>query len=437
MFGLTIVLQSEYGKMVVTAVLFLLTTVFSQAQISPLHRDSSKSDTLLQKESKVVFVIVDGISADMLETAHTSYLDSISKQGGYSRAFVGGAKNTYSETPTISAVGYNSLLTGTWVNKHNVYGNSIENPNYQYPTIFKILKTNFPDKKTAIFSTWIDNRTKLLGENLKQTGNFRTDYAFDGFELDTIRFPHDAEKLYIKHIDKTVAEEAARYILEEGPDLSWVYLEFTDDVGHQYGDGFQMKSAIAFEDMMVGKIWQAVVKRELAFNEEWLLLITTDHGRTKKNGKGHGGQSDRERSTWIVTNSRDTNTYFQNETPAIVDLMPTMIRFMKLKIEDNLTYEIDGVSILGKTDAFNLRAKKKGSSVVVSWQTPDRSEALAQILVATTNNFKSGSQDQYTVVGEVPLKHRTFTLPIIPDTPLMKIVLKSENTTLNTWFFTE
>src|SRR5690349_873275 len=84
------------------------------------------------QKKKVVFMIVDGIPADLVEKVNTPNLDAIAKIGGYKRAYVGGEKGGYSQTPTISAVGYNSLLTGTWVNKHNVWDNDIKAPNYSY-----------------------------------------------------------------------------------------------------------------------------------------------------------------------------------------------------------------------------------------------------------------------------------------------------------------
>src|SRR4051812_41604737 len=83
-----------------------------------------------QKTKKALFIIVDGIPADVIEKVATPNLNLIAKQGKYLRAHVGGDKDTYSQTPTISAVGYNSLLTGTWVNKHNVWDNDIKDPNY-------------------------------------------------------------------------------------------------------------------------------------------------------------------------------------------------------------------------------------------------------------------------------------------------------------------
>jgi predicted AlkP superfamily pyrophosphatase or phosphodiesterase len=140
---------------------------------------------------------------------------------------------------------------------------------------------------------------------LPQTDRLRIDYPFDGFELDTIHLPHDKQSEYIHRIEKKVVDEAACYIRTDSPDLSWVYLEYTDDMGHKYGDSEQFHNAIQIMDDQMGRLYKAIEYRQTNFREDWLIVITTDHGRAQKTGKGHGGQSDRERDTWIVTNAKD------------------------------------------------------------------------------------------------------------------------------------
>lgn len=382
---------------------------------------------------KVLFIIVDGIPADVLEKIATPHMDRIAAIGGYTRAYVGGEKDAYSQTPTISAVGYNSLLTGTWVNKHNVWDNSIEAPNYHYWSIFRHLKAQYPEKKTAVFSSWLDNRTKLVGEGLPETGNLQVDYKFDGLELDTVNFPHDKEREFMRRIDERVVDKATEHVREKAPDLSWVYLEYPDDMGHRFGDSEQLNRAVEIADKQIGRIWEAIAYRQQQHQEEWLIVITTDHGRDSKSGKHHGGQSERERATWIITNAQDLNDYYRKEQPAIVDIMPSIARFMNISLPREALLETDGVPFIGKLSIVQPAATFQDNKIQLSWKALER-EGEVKVWLATTNHFKTGGKDEYRLLKTVPVKDGKATIPANSAfNGFYKIVLEAPHNFLNRW----
>ena len=387
---------------------------------------------LIAREQKAVIIIVDGIPADMVERLELPSVYDMARQGSYGPSHVGGTVGTYNETPTISAVGYNCMLTGTWANKHNVFGNDNLSPNYNYWSIFRIAKAQKEPLKTAIFSSWTDNRTVLLGEGKKETANLEFDFIYDGYDLDTLNYPHKEYHLHVFDYDEVVSSNAAECIRDNAPDLSWVYLWYTDDAGHYFGDGELFDEYAYKADKQIGMIWDAVKYREKAHNEDWMIIVLTDHGRDY-DGFHHGGQSARERGTWIASNHK-LNRYFREGKSAIVDVNPTVCDFLDLEVPDMVRWEQDGISLIGKTIVEGLSLSTYDTDVILKWKAGVKSAPVG-IYAAKANEYALSGTEEWIKVAEVNagVENYRISLKELGYSPFYKFVVKSEHESLNLW----
>lgn len=365
-------------------------------------------------------------------------MDRIRQNGTYKRAFIGGENGTSTETPTVSAPGYMTIITGTWGNKHNVNDNDVTSPNYHYKNIFRLLKEHDCKHTIGIFSSWIINRLKLIGEGLSTAGNIEFDYKFDGYDLDTRTYPHDPLYDHIRQIDQRVVDETVKCFEKTSPDLSWLYLDYTDEVGHLFGDSPQLYESISNLDRHIGRIYDVIERRIQSYGEDWLVIMTTDHGRDPVTGITHGKQSERERTTWILTNSNQTNRYFQEFRPAAVDILPTIARFLELNISKEIVRELDGVPLIGNVSLIQPEISLSNDTLVIQWKALDN-RGNVTVWLSTTNLFPVGLKDDYQFVCSVPIENQRAQFnvkdyPILSQFYTYKIILEGQFNSVNRWF---
>lgn len=228
-------------------------------------------------------------------------------------------------------------------------------------------------------------------------------------------------------------DEASATIRKNAPDLSWVYLEYTDDMGHMHGDSPEFERAVKMLDDQIGRLNAAIEYRENKFKEDWLLVITTDHGRDEKSGKGHGGQSLRQRTTWMVTNYKPLNAYSKRYYPAIVDIMPMISRFMDIKIPLEVQRELDGTPLIGNVSIARAVVNYVQGHLDITWKALEPTGKV-KIWLATTNDFKEGTADKYQLVGDVPVadQHAWIDIKGYPFN-FYKVVLEAPDNMLNQW----
>jgi predicted AlkP superfamily pyrophosphatase or phosphodiesterase len=85
-------------------------------------------------------------------------------------------------------------------------------------------------------------------------------------------------------------------------DFVFIIYENTDSAGHDCGFTYnnpEYKDAFKIEDAYGYELLKAIEARETYDNEDWLIIVTSDHGGI---GGGHGGPSIQERMTFVVMN---------------------------------------------------------------------------------------------------------------------------------------
>lgn len=223
------------------------------------------------QKRKVLFIGIDGTRSDALQQAFTPHLDSLVSVGLF----------TYSSWHTgitVSGPSWSSILTGVSYQKHGVTNNSYTGSKFnQYPYITTLAKQVLPNLYAA----------------------------------EVVEWPPLIDDVYNDHFDKQLktpdGQGATTGLVASNElktndqlDFFFVYFDQVDLTGHN--SGFSPSnpayiSAIEDVDVQVGKLMSALKSRANYADEEWLILVTTDHGGL---GNSHGGVSEQERKIWWI-----------------------------------------------------------------------------------------------------------------------------------------
>ncbi|TWU55091.1 alkaline phosphatase family protein [Rubripirellula reticaptiva] len=227
------------------------------------------------KQPKVLTIGIDGLRSDAFIAAHTPNLDSLAANGMLSLA-TRVTSEAVPQSDTVSGPGWTTFLTGTWADRHGVTDNTFKGRDAkQAPHGFSLAKAIRPELRTASFLDWTP---------LQQ-------FVTTDADINVVVTPNSKDKAASAW---TIADQsltlAAEPVLQHD-DIDWVfvYLGSVDETGHGYGFHPSVPAYIAAienVDRRVGKLVQSVTQRQTIANEDWLFLVSTDHGGE---GTGHGG----------------------------------------------------------------------------------------------------------------------------------------------------
>jgi predicted AlkP superfamily pyrophosphatase or phosphodiesterase len=270
-------------------------------------------------EPKLLLVGVDGVRVDVLETAETPHLDALAAAG-----FV--SKRVRTADPTVSGPCWSSMLTGVWPEKHGVLGNDFQANRYaQYPDFLTRV-----ERADSTFGTYAVVDWPPLGG--PASGGPLLSPSIDRIEV------IDGDSLGYRVADSLSVEAAVSALAEPDLDAAFVYLGDIDVVGHEYGTvGPEYRAAIEWADGRIGMLVEAIRRRPTFEDEDWLVLVSTDHGQT--DAGSHGGESAVERTVFFVASGGAARPA-EEDTVRIVDVAATALAHLGVAIEP--AWELDG-----------------------------------------------------------------------------------------------
>lgn len=232
-----------------------------------------KSDTSVKK--KVLFINIEGAVGLEIKKIMPTNIKKLLEHSKYSWTGL-------SEVNSGDATTWTSLTTGVSFDKHKVENESfirntsLDNTQLQipfFPTIFFQLNKTRPDLKTVTVSSW-----DPLSQLLLIHANKRIDVSTDAQAKDSI----------IKQLvttDPSLALVTFRSVLDAG-----VSNGFTDQ-------NSSYVAAVNTVDAYIGEIVESLKLREKYSKEDWLVIITSNHGGVNNI---YGGSSDKERNIFSM-----------------------------------------------------------------------------------------------------------------------------------------
>ena len=198
--------------------------------------------------------------------------------------------DTVVEMPTVSGPSWSTLLTGKTIATHKVIDNYFQDHNLKDAPDFL---TQALSKNNELTTYAAAGWPPLIDPN--DVGPV----IAEGENIRHLRFARDGETHGYLKVDKEVFDHALETIQDIGPDLSFVYFCGADEAGHRHGTLFgPYFDAIERIDGYVSELHEAIKNRVSNLNEEWLLVLTTDHGHRDEGG--HGGDSPQERASFVI-----------------------------------------------------------------------------------------------------------------------------------------
>ncbi len=376
-----------HKKSLILTILLLLTSLSTQV-------DAAR---------KAILVGIDGLQYEKIQSLNTPNFNRLTLK----KAYTGGVKGDASEQVTSSGPGWSTILTGVWDNKHLITSNSSGLANPKFPSIFKHIHNVNPNLTQASIQHWATPNTTYFKNDVTVVDRIENGLS-----------------------DANVTQAAIEEI-NKGTDFIFMHLDDPDGVGHSSGFGAAYNKSILTADKQLGQIIDAIEASQTSTDNEWLLLVTTDHGRDLT-GHGHGNQTTQEKTIFIGSNQTLNSEFSTSAIPinndfnglyghaAQTSLVPTLLSYLDIPIQN--AWKLDGPSLYAD---IGVRKVMPSPTADLTWISDSLGEAAIykndRLVDAVTANQqqwfdseqnKAGTADYVVDLNDNPVAYRAYHVDI-------------------------
>ena len=248
---------------------------------SPINNSQNEliefQDDLLSSitTNKVLIIGIDGVRGDVANIV------SSEDNSAFGRMQQEGAWTYSSDVGPISVSGpsWSSMLTGVWCDRHGVFDNGFENHKLDStPDIFELIEALDSSIETTSLVYWEPIDTTIIGKNIADNQE---------------RFEED-EDLHSRAVE----------ILRDESSLDVLFVAYDDPdyAGHRHGFSplsEEYVEAVKLADQRSFELLEILDDR-ITIGEDWLVIITSDHGGGGAFEFSHSPSTEIDRTTLMM-----------------------------------------------------------------------------------------------------------------------------------------
>ncbi len=241
----------------------------------------------------VVFIMLDGVRPDAIETANCPTLNSLRERGA-------STMQARSVMPSITLPCHTSIFHSVPPTRHGITSNTFIPMARPLPGLVEIART--AEKRVAFFYNWEQLR------DLARPGNIHYSYFRDSS--------------YNPNGDDETVIEATRFIRRDKPEFAFIYIGTVDTAGHDHGwMSDRYLKQLEHIDSLLGGFFDSLPS-------EYNSIIHSDHGGHDRN---HGTDLEEDMVIpWMAVGPNIKKGYTIQSQVSLLDTAPTIVKILGL-----------------------------------------------------------------------------------------------------------